>query len=215
MLAFRNHNWRVWTAAVALLAIAMLAFVRPGGARSIRAFDPQRTADLELRMWQAYYAKQNVRLFGLLVMLLREQYHYSWAQAALQGSRLARAAARFGSATSDYERSLPELTGAYAAARQQLGGHFDPAAVARAELAWWVARRVPGQNAPDQVGELIAREYALLYEAPIEAVRESAVLRARAAWLRDKEAAHPDWPTIAALLNESYQRLHAALQPGS
>lgn len=213
MLAFGKRRWGIWTVAVALLAAAMIAAVPPSGARSIREFDAAHTADLELRMWQAYYAKENVRLFALLVRLLRGQYHYSWAEAVLQGSRLARAAARFGNATADYERSLPELTDAYAAARRRFNAGFDPEAVARAELAWWIARRIPGQNAPEQIGELIAREYALLYEAPLDAVREAAVLRARAAALRDAQAARPDWTTIGRLLTLSYQTLHTALQP--
>jgi hypothetical protein len=163
MLAVGRRNWRVWAAAIAALAIAMLLVVPPSGVHSIRDFDPVRTADLELRMWQAYYAKANVRLFGLLVVLLREQYHYSWMSAVLQGSRLARAAARFGNATSDYEQSLPQLTDAY-------------------------------------------------YEVPVDVVRESAILRARAAALRDSQAAQPDWPTIARLLDESYRKLFLALR---
>ena len=163
MLAFGRRRWSLWVGAITVLTLAMVALVPPSGARSIREFDPVRTADLELRMWQAYYAKENARLFGLLVVLLREQYHYSWASAVLQGSRLARAAARFGNATSDYERSLPELTASYAAAQRRFDSHFDPAAVARAELAWWVARRVPGRDAPEQVGELIAQELSLIH----------------------------------------------------
>lgn len=212
MLAVGKRNWRLWAGTIVVLAIAMLLVVPPSGAYTIRDFDPVRTADLELRMWQAYYAKENVRLFGLLVVLLREQYHYSWASALLQGSRLARAAARFGNAKSDYERSLPELTDAYAAARRRFDAHFDPAAVAKAELAWWVARRVPGRNAPEQVGELIAEEYALLYEVPIAAVREAAVLRARAGALRDSQATQPDWQTIGRLLDESYRKLSTAVR---
>ncbi len=47
-------------------------------------------------MWQAYYAKERARLFALLVTLLHEQYHYSWATATLEGFHLARAAATFG-----------------------------------------------------------------------------------------------------------------------
>ena len=40
----------------------------------MRAFDPDRLADLEVRMWQAYYAKERSRLVGLLVTMLHEQY---------------------------------------------------------------------------------------------------------------------------------------------
>jgi hypothetical protein len=65
--------------------------------------------------------------------------------------------------------------------RDWLDADFDPAAVARSELAWWVARRTPGENSPAQVGELIAAEYAVLYGVPRDAVRSSAMIRAEAA----------------------------------
>jgi hypothetical protein len=198
-------------ALVAASAIAYIALVPPAGPRSIRDFDPARTADLELRMWQAYYAKERVRLFGLLATLLREQYHYSWATAARQGFRLARAAATFGDATSNYERVLPDLESAYAVAQRWLTAGFDPREVARAELAWWVARRTPGQNAPDQVGRLIAEEYALLYEAPVADMMAAAELRAEAGAMRDAQSTQPDWPAIGRLLDESYRQLRISL----
>lgn len=40
-------------------------------------FDPDRLAPLELRMWKAYYRRQPARLFGTLVLGLREQAHVS------------------------------------------------------------------------------------------------------------------------------------------
>jgi hypothetical protein len=183
----------------------------PPGLRSLRQFDPDRLADLELRMWQAYYARENVRLFGLLVTLLREQYRYPWWRAAEEGFHLARAAATFGNARSNYEAVLPDLEAAYGTARDWLDAGFDPAAVARSELAWWVARRIPGQNSAEQVGGLIADEYALLYEVPREAVVTSATLRAEAAAMRDAQASSPDWPAIARLLRSSYASLHAGV----
>ena len=81
-----------------IVAAFALAFVLtpPRGARSMREFNPPRLANLEVRMWQAYYAKERLRLFGLLVTMLHEQYHYSWATATLEGFHLARAAATFG-----------------------------------------------------------------------------------------------------------------------
>src|SRR5262245_46626342 len=81
------------------------AFVHtPAGPRRARGFDADRLASLELDMWQAYYAKRNVRLFGDLVLMLREQYGYTWARAGVAGFRLARAAARFGNIRADYEQ---------------------------------------------------------------------------------------------------------------
>ena len=177
----------------------------------MRQFNPGRLADLELRMWKAYYAKERTQLFGLLVTMLHEQYRYSWATATREAFHLARAAATFGDLKGDYEQVLPDLEAGYTTAKSWLGAGFDPKAVARAELAWWVARRVPGQNSPEQVGRLIAEEYALLYETSVERVAEAALLRATAAKLRDEQAAQPDWARIGQLLDASYRELLAAL----
>ncbi len=90
-------------------------------------------------------------------------------------------------------------------------GGFDPGAVARAELAWWVARRNPEHNSASEVGGLMADEYALLYEVPRERVARAALLRAEAAALRDAEPGHPDWNAIGELLRQSYAELLADL----
>jgi len=198
---------------VAIVAAFGLSFalVPPRGPRSMRQFQPRRLADLELRMWQAYYAKERVRLFRLLTTMLREQYHYSWADATVEAFHLARAAATFGDLKGNYEVVLPDLEAAYGKARAWTEASFDPRAVARAELAWWVARRVSGQNSPEQVGRLIADEYALLYETSPENVGAAALLRAKAAAMRDAQAGRPDWAAIAQLLRASYDELLAAL----
>jgi hypothetical protein len=203
---------RLLVACLVVLAFLLtFALTPPRGPRSMRAFDADRLASLETRMWQAYYAKERARLFGLVVALLHEQYHYSWATATVQGFHLARAAATFGDATDHYEVVLPDLEAAYGTVRSWTGASFDPAAVARAELAWWVARRIPGRNSPEQVGKLIAEEYALLYESSAPAMAAPALLRAQAAAMRDAHAERPDWDAIARLLQQSYRELRLAL----
>lgn len=206
------RKWLV--AAIVLLAIAVaFAFVAPSGPRSLRVFDPDRTADLELDMWQAYYAKRNVRLFADLITLLHEQNRYSWAEATRAGFHLARAAARFGNLRSDYEPAvLPDLVAAYTIERDWMGARFDPSAVARAELAWWIARRVAGQNSAEHVGALIGEENALLYDVPRDRVLEASTLRARAGKLRDDGGEQADWTTVSDLLHQSYRTLHSAVQ---
>src|SRR5262245_62378048 len=200
---------------VACGMVAALVLTPPRGARSMREFNPARLADLEVRMWQAYYAKERLRLFGLLVTMLHEQYHYSWATATVEGFHLARAAATFGDLRSGYDVVLPDLEAAYAKAKSWMHAEFDPRAVARAELAWWVARRVPGQNSAEQIGGLIADEYALLYETTRARVEAAALLRAQAAVLRDAQAGRPDWERIGRLLLQSYSELRSALSSES
>jgi len=199
-------------ATAALAAYWALFIVTPPGPRSLRAFDPARTAALEVDMWQAYYAKQHVRLFRGLLSLTHEQFRYPWAKAARASVHLARAAATFGDLRGDYDQVLPDLEQAYRIARDWTSAGFDPAAVARAELAWWVARRDPARNAPEQVGRLIAEENSLLYEVPVDHVLEASVLRARAGWLRDQGGAQADWAEVSRLLHESFRQLHAAVR---
>src|SRR5262245_24517949 len=105
-----------------LLVVASVlgyAFVvsTPKGPRDIRVFDPDRVADLELDMWQAYYQKRNATLFRDLVVLTRETYRMTWWQSSRMSYHLARAAATFGNARSDYEQVLPDLTAGYRIAR--------------------------------------------------------------------------------------------------
>lgn len=199
--------------AAAGLLFYVLAIQAPAGPRSVRVFDPDRLASLELEMWQAYYRKEKVQLFRLLVTMLREQYRYPWVKAASAGYHLARAAAVFGDTRSDYERVLPDLEVAYGIAKDWTGAGYDPAAVARAELGWWVARRTPGQNSPESVGERMADLYALYYEVPRERVQPAALLRARAAALRDSGGDRADWPEVSRILQQSFRSLAAAVQP--
>jgi hypothetical protein len=207
----RRRRWPLAVAAL-LLGLAAFGLVAPSGPRSLRVFDPDRTADLELDMWRAYYDKRNVRLLTDLVTLLHEQNRYSWARATQAGFHLAHAAATFGNLRSEYEQVLPDLIAAYTIERDWLHAGFDPVAVSKAELAWWVARRVPGQNSAEQVGALIADENALLYEVPRDRVLEASTVRARAGKLRDDGGAQTDWATVSDLLHQSYRALHAAVQ---
>jgi hypothetical protein len=189
-----------------------LTFVPPPGPRSLKTFDPDRVADLEVDMWQAYYNKERVRLFRGLLILLREQNRYSWARASQQAFYFAKAASTFGSATGDYDRVLPDLTNGYAVMRRWTNAGFDPETVARAELAWWVARRVPDQSDPANVGRLMSQVNALIYGVPADRVLRASELRAEAAALRDKGGASADWNAVSTLLHSSYRQLHRAVQ---
>jgi hypothetical protein len=184
----------------------------PEGPRSLRAFDPYRVAQLEVGMWQAYYKKQNLRLFGLLIVMLREQYRYTWAKAATAGFYLARPASRFAEMKLGYELVLPDLERAFTIAKDWTGAGYEPAAVARAELAWWIARRDPRANSTDNVGSLISELYALFYEVPVASVDAAGRLRAEAAALRDTGGEAADWEKISVLLDRSYQSLYEALR---
>ena len=88
---------------LAVAAFHRVAIHTPPGPRSLKAFDPDRMAELEVGMWQAYYRRERLRLFALLVTIFHEQYRYTWSRACGAGFHLARAASAFGDARSGYE----------------------------------------------------------------------------------------------------------------
>jgi hypothetical protein len=184
-----------------------------------RRYDPDRLADLELRMWQAYYRRQPVRLFGLLVRANREQAGVGWPRAVQAAFYLARAAVRFGRVQRDYDRFEPDIASGYRALR--LPPHVDVATVARRELRWWVVRREIGLAAGSAAGDAITALYAAIYDQPEADVAEAGRLRGEAAEVRDRGAADdPDgaggpgiayWPEVERLLHASYRSLRAAV----
>ncbi len=157
-------------------------------------FDPDRLALLELRMWKAYYRRQPARLFGNLVLGLREQGGASWTRALLAAIYLTRAAVGFARATGDYERFAPDVARGYRMVG--LPTTVDVEAVAREELRWWVVRREIGLAAGTEAGTTISRLYAAFYRVPEERVAEAGRLRGQAAEVRDRGATDdPDGST--------------------
>jgi uncharacterized protein YndB with AHSA1/START domain len=203
-----------------------------------RGFDPDRLALLELKMWKAYYRRQPVRLFALLVEANHEQAAVSWPRAVAAAVLLARAAAAFGRTgwaepgaapvgTTPEERDDAGYLRYIARGYKMLGlpDGVDADEVARRELRWWVVRREIGLAAGTAAGEAIAALYAELYGLPVDAVAEAGRLRGVAAEVRDRGAsADPDgptgrgaayWPEVRRLLIASYRSLKAAVAPES
>ena len=180
-----------------------------------RAFDPDRLAMLELRMWKAYYRGHRARLFALLVQANREQARVGWARALLAAFWLAKAAAGFARSRDDYDRFEAPIARGYRALG--LPTEVDAIEVARRELRWWVIRRELGLTSGEAAGQAIAALYAAIYRVPEAAVAEAGRLRGQAAEVRDREAADPAgdsgtyWPTVHELLRASYRSLHETL----
>lgn len=179
-----------------------------------RDFDPKVVAGAETRMWQAYYSR-NKEMLGLeLVTLMHEQFGLSYGEAVDLTFVLGKATMTFGAARGDYENAvLPGLLTFYTRVKELSGGEWDPDAAARAELAWWVARRTPGEDSAEQVGAKIAELYAIIYGPTNENIERAGLLRAQAAVLRDEGGQNADWATIEAMLVDSYTSLKAGVLP--
>src|SRR3954464_15461588 len=146
-------------------------------------FDAEAVAWLETRMWEAYYAKQDARLFLLLVRLVAQQFGLPWRRALRIALMLTRPAMRFARSGSrqDYGAVIPDIAAAYDRLRAECGASFDAETVAARELRWWIVHRHPAEAGADGLTEAIADLYAAVYRLPMEEMREAARLRAEAA----------------------------------
>jgi len=196
--------------------IALLTYaVAANAAMSINDYDPKRIAHYETTMWKAYYKRNYQMLLQSLVSMLSEQFNLSGADALTIAASATQAARLFSqmparTTLSQYHKQvLPSLILFYTKIKQKLGGKWEPKAAATAELKWWIARRIPGKNKPEQVGRDIADLYVILYGARNEHVELAGYLRAKAAYIRDRQSRRGkiDWPRIEKMLVRSYQNL--------
>jgi hypothetical protein len=196
----------------------------PGGPRS---FDPFRIAELEYRMWVAYYLRRWTHVLAAMVGLLRLGFGANWV-GVLRGARLMLRAARLWAPYPDNDPDgaracLREL---YALVRLRFGEPADPALAASLEIDWWRAHR-KRQHAPDpgetgdELVESVTRLYCYLFGESAAAVRPAAVYRVQAMDLSDRwvrDGCRPDSPLLPlerAALVRAYAALLAAVQHGN
>lgn len=174
--------------------------------------NPDEVATAEVQMWKAYYSNNVMVLRRELLKLIRSQFSLSIMEAMNVCEPLALAAMKFDKATSDYKlKVLPDLERAYVRLKNATGILYDPKEAARAELDWWVARRTPGIDNPQEVGHRIALLYTVIFGKSSQKFEQAGLLRAQAAHLRDKGGAMCDWKEVERLLLESYRILQEGL----
>ncbi len=196
----------------------------PSGPRS---FDPVRIADLEYRMWVAYYLRRWTHVLGTMVRLFWLGFGTDWLR-VLRGARLMLRAAQLWAPypDNDPDGALAYLRELYALVRLRFGEPADPAVAASLEIDWWRAHR-ERQYAPDpakagdELVEALTRLYCYLFGETEAAVRPTALYRAQAMDLSDqwvRAGCRPDSPLLPqarAALIRAYTALLAAVQPGN
>lgn len=159
----------------------------------------------ERLMWEAYYNGNHATIAKELVNVLQVQFGITVLDAASIADPLAKAAKAFAESTEGYEENvLPHLVTAYTQVQVASGMGFNPREVAAAELGWWVARRTPGQDDPNNVGKEIAKLYTAMYGTESGEILRAGMLRANAANKRDTNADNPPWDEIEIMLTEGY-----------
>ena len=189
----------------------------------LRSFDPVRIADLEFRMWVAYYLRRWTDLLAASVRLLRLGFGTDLPR-VLQGAWLMLRAVRL---WAPFPGNDPD--GAWACMRElyglvslRFGEPADPARAASLEIDWWRAHR-QRQYAPDpaetgdELVESVTRLYCYLFVEPEVVVRPAAVHRVQAMDLSDqwvREGCLLDSPLLPlerAALVRAYAALLAAV----
>jgi hypothetical protein len=142
----------------------------------LTAFDPDFMGQLECSTWRYYYEQ---RYFHLLHGLYRGIRHlkFSPADSVRIAWKAGRAARLFKSSTSrqEAESVLPALIQYFRGILPGAPVQFSPQEAARAELAWWQARREAA--APEQYGLTIAHVATLVYGVDTEDIKRAALLR--------------------------------------
>jgi hypothetical protein len=213
ILSTRQFGSAILKSVVVVVVVAFLCTAGNWAFSTSPVLDPDKIATAETRMWQAYYAGDLSSLHNEMVALLRAQFRLAPADAERIARRLTVAAMKFATSGGNYEQgALPDLEIAYLQLKAVLKLSFDPREAARAELAWSVARRTPGQDNPQLVGKRIARLYSIIYGGARPEFLEAGVLRAKAAQLRDRSGINCDWSEVERLLRRSYRVLAEAVQ---
>jgi hypothetical protein len=188
-----------------------------------RSFDPYRIADLEYRMWVAYYLRRRTHLLAAAVRLLRLCFgtELRWI---LRGAWLMLRAVRSWAPfpDNDPDGAQARMHDLYELVRLRFGEPADPARAASLEIDWWRAHR-KRQHAPDpgetgdELVESVTRLYCYLFGKTEAAVRPAAVHRVQAMDLSDqwvREGCPPDSPLLPlerAALVRAYAALLAAV----
>ena len=194
----------------------------------LRSFDPVRLADLEYRVWVAYYQRRWARLLIASAGLVRRGFGMDWYR-TLHGAWLVlRANQLWGPYPDNHpKRAQACMRRFYALVRLTYGEPANPAKAAELEVDWWRVHRESqhrggapaiddGEPGQDLVESLL-RLYCYLYGDPEAALRPAAVHRARAMDLSDqwvREGCQPDsrlLPLEHAALVRSYAAMLAAV----
>lgn len=195
-----------------------------------------RIARIETELWEAYYNREWLREFRLLVAMHREFFRMSAPTAVAAGYDAARSAMAFAPLdSSDLPKARRYLLRYYDKVRRALNREATATDLAERELHYWVVHRevarrrlaevANGRAADDPdleeiepVIDAFARLHAGLFNSTPEAMRESAVYRAQAAAVVDRISGRyspnvaADWTRVETLLRQAYRAIELAAE---
>lgn len=182
------------------------------------AFDPERVARLETMAWRAYYDRRWLALGYFAERACADQFNVPFPISVRAAYYATRGAVAFKPVDNDIGLAVAALERYYAIVRRHSGLAFDPAAVARAEVRYWVVhRRLSGNGDHAGLVDAFAQLHSMTFAIAGEDARESAEWRAGAAIKVDditgRRSADEerDWRRVETQLRRCYRSLAAAI----
>jgi hypothetical protein len=194
----------------------------PGdGQRPAPSFDPVKVAYYEKAGWQAYYDRNWLLAFRLMVRLNREEFNLSLPVAILAAMDIVRSSMAFAPLDNDVQAATEHLHRYYEKARRSVGIPADAETLARLEMDYWIVhRRLALERIQDHdldnIGPMVdslTTLHAALFGAEPEATRRSAEYRALAAQSVDRITGRystdvsRDWELVESYLQQAYHEL--------
>jgi len=215
----QKRRWlALFACALAILGGWVVRDLSANSTHDLGEFDPHEVARLETAAWRAYYAHERLRLFTVMVELLRRQYRMPFWRSAAAAYYAAHAAVVFqpGHDRAEYERAMPDLVGLFALVHKGSETDFPIGSVARLELEWWIVHRERAQHPAGDLERALANVQAAVFQRPEALFEEHAKARADAMTMRDMRAeagvvSEDDWRSIAQLLDHSWVSLRTAV----
>jgi hypothetical protein len=182
-------------------------------------FNPHKVAYYEKAGWEAYYDRDWLRAFKLMVRLNREQFHMPLWTALAAAIDIVRASAAFAPLQkSDVSKATEYIRRYYEKAKRMVDIQTDAATLARLELDYWVVHRklaIERIQHPDlentaPMVESLTNLHAALFGISRDAARRSAELRAMAAKTVDRITGRystdvdGDWGQVESYLQQAY-----------
>lgn len=183
-------------------------------------FDPDLVAYYEKAGWEAYYDRNRLRAFWLLIRLNLAQFRKAWPLAFSAAVDTVRASRAFAPLEhNDVPKARYYIMRFYQKAARSLGMQTAPATLAKLEIDYWIVhRQLARARAQDplagDIGPMtgsLARLHAALFGSTPERMRTSAELRARAAETVDLITSYrstdvpADWRRVEEYLQQAYR----------
>ncbi len=183
----------------------------------LRSFDYQKVADLDCRIWKAYYRHRFIKMFFLTLQLFKTQLKASTFLAGRMAIcfMLASIEYRFNENHLKSTRLINNLTKFYGLVSRSALEPFDYKKAAELELRWWNIQRY-GEEKKGLLAAGMAGSFAVVYNVEPEKLLTYGRFRSNATMLRRKsmleQKVRPDWQKINRLLAKSWKSLHQAVQ---